>query len=215
VTAMMVARIPVANAMVTTSPEVVRVLSFFMQVAGVAAELAKQRRPGAQEPMAVTVGMQLCVFPALSTKHIEVDFVVVTEHASVPVVIAAVVAVVVEAVVVLEVVLSLVVEETVVLEAEVVLSELVVLSAVVLAAALEGVVVVFAVVLAVVAALVVFAVVFAVVESASVVEAAAAASVVSALLLKSSFSSATSSWHSFANHIAPTAASDSSHPPAM
>jgi hypothetical protein len=211
---MIVTRIPVAKAMVTTSPEVVRLLSFFMQVAGVAAELAKQRRPGAQELMAVTVGMQLCVFPA-EMKHIEVDFVVVTEHNRVPVVIASVVAVVVAAVVVLEVVLSLVVEETVVLEEAVVLSEVVVLSAVVLAAALEGVVVVFAVVLAVVSALVVFAVVFAVVESASVVGAAAAASVVSALLLKSSFSSATSSWHSFANHIAPTAASVSSHPPAM
>ena len=213
---MIVARIPMANAMVTMSPEVVRLLSFFMQVAGVATELAKQRKPGAQEPMAVTVGMQLCVFPAESTKHIEVDFVVVTEHASVPVVIAAVVAVVVEAEVVLEVVLSLVVEETVVLEEAVVLSEVVVLSAVVLAAALEGVVVVFAVVLVVVASLVVFSVVvFAVVESASVVVAAAAASVVSLLLLKSSFPSATSSWHSFANHIAPAAASDSSHPPAM
>ena len=73
------------------------------------------------------------------------------------------------------------------------------------------------VVLAVVASFVVFEVVFAVVETASVVVAvaAAAASVVSALLLKSSFPSATSSWHSFANHIAPTAASDASHPPAM
>jgi hypothetical protein len=211
---MMVATIPAANAMVTTSPEVVRVLFFFMQVAGVAAELAKQMRPGAQEPMAVTVGMQLCVFPA-ETKHIDVGFVVVTEHNRVPVVIASVVAVVVEAVVVLEVVLSLVVEETVVDEAVVLSEEVVVLSAVVLAAALEGVVVVFAVVLAVVAALVVFAVVFAVVESASVVVAAAAASVVSALFLKSSFPSATSSWHYFANHIAPTAASVSSHPPAM
>jgi len=198
---MIVAKIPAPKAMVTTSPEVVRVLFFFMQVAGVATELAKQRKPGAQEPMAVTVGMQLCVFPA-ETKHIDVDFVVVTEHNRVPVVIAAVVAVVVEAVVVLEVVLSLVVEEAVVLEA-VVLSEVVVLSVVVLAAALEGVVVVLAVVLAVVAALVVFAVVFAVVESDSVV---------SALLLKSSFPSATSSWHSFANHIAPKAVS---HPPAM
>lgn len=210
---MIVARIPVANAMVTTSPEVVSELSFFMQVAGVAAELAKQRKPGAQEPMAVTVGMQLCVFPA-ETKHIDVDFVVVTEHSRVPVVIASVVAVVVEAVVVLEVVLSLVVEEAVVDKVVVLSEEVVVLSAVVLAAALEGVVVVFADVLSVVASLVVFAV-FAVVESASAVVAVAAAVVVSALLLKSSFSSATSSWHSFVNHIAPAAASLSSHPPAM
>src|ERR1700728_795614 len=86
-TAMMVATIPVANAMVTTSPEVVRLLTFFMHVAGVATELAKQSMPGAQEPMAVTVGMQLCVFPA-EMKHIDVDFVVVTEHNRVPVVIA-------------------------------------------------------------------------------------------------------------------------------
>ena len=210
-TAMIVTRIPVAKAMVTTRPDVVRGLSLFMQVAGVAAELGKQMRPGAQELMAVTVGMQLCVCPA-ETKHIEVGFMVVTEHASVPVVIAAVVAVVVEEVV-LEVVLSPVVEETVVLEAEVVLSEVVLLSTVVLGVVLEGAVVVSVFVLAEVSALVIFALVFAVVEPVSVVDCAAAASVLSALLLKSSFSSATSSLHSFANHIAPTAASDSSHPP--
>jgi hypothetical protein len=60
-----------AKAMVTTSPEVVSVLLFFMQVAGMTAELGKQMLPGAQEPTAVTVAMQLCVFPA-ETKHIDV-----------------------------------------------------------------------------------------------------------------------------------------------
>jgi hypothetical protein len=49
--------------MVTMRPEVVRWSSFFMQLLAPAVG-EKQRRPGAQDCMAVTVGMQVTVVPA-------------------------------------------------------------------------------------------------------------------------------------------------------
>jgi hypothetical protein len=70
------APMPPAKTMVTTRPEVVRLSCFFMQ------ELApavgeKQRRPGAQDWIAVVVGMQVTVVPA-EIEHAEVDLILVT-----------------------------------------------------------------------------------------------------------------------------------------
>lgn len=111
-TAIAVAAKPTPNAIATTRPEVVRVLSRRMQeFAPAAAE--KQIRPGAQDAISVVVGMQDCVLPA-ETKHMDVDFVLVTEQIRGPVVVAdCAVAVDVELVLSLEV---LVVEEAVVWE---------------------------------------------------------------------------------------------------
>jgi hypothetical protein len=55
--------IPPPKTMATMRPEVVRWSSFFMQLLAPAVGV-KQRRPGAQDCMAVTVGVQVTVVPA-------------------------------------------------------------------------------------------------------------------------------------------------------
>jgi hypothetical protein len=100
--------IPTAKTIKTTTPEVVRWLSFFMQIGSPAVSVV-HKLPAAQVPIAVTVGVQPSVFPA-DTEQTDVDIVFVVEQRSVPVVVAEVAELVVVAV--LDVVeLSLVVEE--------------------------------------------------------------------------------------------------------
>ena len=70
------APIPPAKTMVTTRPEVVRLSSFFMQLLAPAVG-ERQRRPGAQDWIAVVVGMQVTVVPA-EIEHADVDFMLVT-----------------------------------------------------------------------------------------------------------------------------------------
>jgi len=200
--------IPTAKAMVTARPDVVRVSFFFMQLfAPAVAE--KQRSPGAQDAIAVMVGMQVTVVPPC-IEHADVDFMLVTEHTSVPVVEPAVVCVLLSVLEVL-VVLSVVVVDDGVAVVEEAAADAEVESKVVCAAVLEGsLVVVASVVFAVVfpvVFVVVFAVVFALVEDGVSVDE-------SALFFKSSLSSApVSSLQSRANHTAPTVASALEHPP--
>lgn len=78
------AEIPPAKAMVTTSPEVVSLSSLTLHEAAPAVG-EKQRSPGAQEVTAVTVEMQVTVFPAL-IEHWDVDFMDVSMQTSDPVV---------------------------------------------------------------------------------------------------------------------------------
>jgi len=68
--------IPPAKMIVTMRPDVVRLSSLFMQLSAPAVA-EKQRRPGAQDCMAVIVGVQVTVVPSL-TEHTDVDFVFVT-----------------------------------------------------------------------------------------------------------------------------------------
>lgn len=196
--------IPAAKAMVTTRPDVVRVSFFFMQLFAPAVG-EKQRSPGAQDVIAVTVGVQVTVVPAC-IEHADVDFVLVTMQTSVPVADAAVV--VVLSVLEVLVVLSVVVVE----EGDVVVEEAAadaeVESEVVVAAAVEGSLVVVASVVFAVVSPVVLAVVFALVEDPD--------SVVSALFFKSSLSSVpVSSLQLRANHTAPTVAPASEQPPVI
>jgi hypothetical protein len=72
---MMAARVPPTNMMVTMRPDVVSLSSFFMhEFAPAVGE--KQRSPGAQDDVAVTVGRQENVLPWL-TEHADVAKVLV------------------------------------------------------------------------------------------------------------------------------------------
>jgi hypothetical protein len=195
--------IPAAKKIVTTRPDVVRVSFFFMQLSAPAVA-EKQRSPGAQDAIAVTVGMQVTVVPAC-TEHADVDFVLVTMQTSVPVADAADVVVlsVFEVLVVLSVVIveegDVVVEEAAADAEDEVESEVVVA-----AAAVEG------------SLVVVVSVVFAVVLPIVLASVEDLDSVVSALFFKSSLSFVpVSSLRLRANHTAPTVASGSEQPPVI
>ena len=198
-TAIAVAARPTPNAIATTRPEVVRVLSRRMQeFAPAVAE--KQIKPGAHDAISVVVATQDWVLPA-ETKHIDVDLVLVTEQVRGPVVVAVcAVAVDVALVLSLEV---LVVEEAVVSVEDAEVVDSVVVSDVVVASVDEGAVV------EVVFADAVLLVVFLVVVFSSVVASSEVVSSSSCLL----FNSSSPARQSNVNQTASAVASAIGHPP--
>lgn len=183
---MIVNRIPAANRIVTTSPEVVRLSSITIHVAAVVLVASKQSMPGAQVEVKIEVDLQLLAVSVESDTQVVVEMVDVEEQVLVD-----------------PVALPEVVAELVVLEAKVV--EAAVVEAAVVEAALADVVEAAVVVAATLATLAVL-----------VVEAAAAVvDEVSALLLNSPAASWTSkARQSCVNHTASIVASAMSHPPA-
>ena len=202
---------PVAKTMMTTSPEMVRWLSFFMQT-GSPAAFVEHKLPAAQVPIAVIVGVQPSVFP-FDTEQTDVETMFVVEQRSEPVVIADEE----ELLVVLDVLdaveLSLVVDEAVVAVMEAVeeaAADEAEDSDVVVASVLEG-----AVVEAAAAAdFVVSSVDFAVFLAAFFSVVAAGVADESTLFLSSRPTSGNSyPLHSYTNREAPTVASASEQPP--
>ena len=208
--------IPIAKTQATTTPEVVRWLSLSMQI-GLPARSVWQSTPGAQLAEGVIVGVQEKVEPWLTEQYDVVTMFVTKQAIDVvlePVVVAVVVGLVVD-VWELEVVDGTVVEDGGEAEEVVFASVVVVFGSTVEVGVVE-----------VAAACcdddcaaggeVVAAAALDVAAAGSVVLLASVVVFLSALFIKSACTTASpSSWQCCANQAAPTAASDSSHPPAM